>query len=126
MKSSSSSLVAKHLLLDLAREILFLPVWWFTIGLAQMVLWCGHSVEHAAEKTGLTIWAKNLFIPMYGETSVSGKLISFFMRLIMVIARGFATFVWMFTVIGVFIAYLLLLPLAILGIFYHGLGMVFV
>ncbi|OGL63850.1 hypothetical protein A3C09_04960 [Candidatus Uhrbacteria bacterium RIFCSPHIGHO2_02_FULL_47_44] len=126
MKSSSSSLVLKHLLLDLVREILFLPVWWFTIGLAQMVLWCGHSVKHAAETTGLTIWAKNLFVPMYGETSVSGKLISFFVRLIMVIARGVATFVWMFVVVGVFIAYLLLLPLAILGIFYHGLGMVFV
>jgi hypothetical protein len=126
MKPSQSSLVLKHLLLDLVREILFLPVWWFTIGLARMVVWCGSSIKHAAETTGLTLWAKNLFVPMYGETSFSGKLISFFIRLVMVIARGIATCVWMLIALGLFIAYLFLLPLTILGIFYHGLGMVFV
>lgn len=126
MKSSSTSLVLKHLLLDLLREILFLPVWWFTIGLARMVVWCGSSIRHAAETTGLTLWAKNLFVPMYGETSVSGKLISFFIRLVMVIARGVATFVWMLVVIALFVAYVLVFPLSILGIFYHGLGMTFV
>ncbi len=126
MKFSSGSLVLKHVLIDLFREILFLPVWWYTIGLARMVVWCGFSIKHAAQTTGLTLWAKNLFVPMYGETSFSGKLISFLIRLIMVIARGIATFVWMLVVIALFIVYLLLFPFSILGIFYHGLGMVFV
>lgn len=126
MKSSSTSLVFKHILIDILREILFLPIWWYTLGLGQMVVWCGRSVKGAAQTTGLSLWAKNLFVPMYGETSISGKLISFFIRLIMVLARGFATFVWMMIAISLFIAYLLMLPLAILGIFYHGLGMVFV
>lgn len=121
-----SALVLKHLLADLIREILFLPIWWYTIGLARMVVWCGQSVKGAAQTTGLSIWAKNLFVPMYGETSVSGKLISFFMRLIMVIARGIATCVWMIVVVLLFVAYLVVFPLSILGILYHGLGMVFV
>lgn len=126
MKSSSTSLVFKHILIDVLREILFLPIWWYTLGLGQMVVWCGRSVKGAAQTTGFTLWTKNLFVPMYGETSVSGKLISFFIRFIMVLARGFATFVWMLVAIGLFIAYLLMLPLAILGIIFHGLGMVFV
>jgi hypothetical protein len=63
---------------------------------------------------------------MYGETSFSGKLISFFMRLVMVIARGFATFIWMLIAILLFALYLVTLPLSVLGILYHGLGMVFV
>jgi hypothetical protein len=126
MKSSQSPLLLKYLLADLVREILFLPIWWYTLGLARMVAWCAHSVKDAAQTTGLTIWAKNLFVPMYGETSLSGKLISFFIRLVMVIGRGIATFVWMIVAIFLFALYLLILPLSILGMFFHGLGMVFV
>jgi hypothetical protein len=126
MKSSQSTLVLKYLVADLIREILFLPIWWYTIGLARMAMWCGASVRGAAHTTGLSIWAKNLFVPMYGETSFSGKLISFFMRLVMVIARGFATFIWMLIAILLFALYLVTLPLSVLGILYHGLGMVFV
>ena len=126
MKSSSSPLVIKHILADLVREILFLPIWWYTIGLARMVAWCGRSVKGAAETTGLTLWVKNLFVPMYGETSFSGKLISFGMRLVMIFFRAIGTFVWMIIVIGLFFAYLVVFPLSILGILYHGLGMVFV
>jgi len=126
MKSSQSALVLKYLFADLLREILFLPIWWYTIGLARMVVWCGASVKGAAQTTGLSVWAKNLFVPMYGETSISGKLISFFMRLVMVIARGFATFVWMLIAILLFALYLVTLPVSVLGILYHGLGMVFV
>jgi len=126
MKSSQSPLVLKYLLADLVREILFFPVWWYTLGLARMAMWCAHSVKDAAQTTGLTVWAKNLFVPMYGETSVSGKLISFFIRLVMVIGRGIATFVWMIVAILLFVLYLLILPLSVLGVFFHGLGMVFV
>lgn len=126
MKSSQSALILKYLFADLIREILFLPIWWYTIGLARMVQWCGSSIKHAAQTTGLSIWAKNLFVPMYGETSISGKLISFFIRLIMVIVRGFATFIWMLIAILLFALYLVTLPVSVLGILYHGLGMVFV
>ena len=126
MKSQQSPLVLKYVFADLLREILLLPFWWYTIGLAHMVQWCGRSVRGAAQTTGLTIWAKNLFVPMYGETSFSGKLISFFIRFIMVIFRGIATFVWMLMVILMFAFYLLLLPLSVIGILYHGFGMVFV
>jgi hypothetical protein len=126
MKSSQSPLVLKYLLADLVREILFLPIWWYTLGLAGMAMWCACSVKEAAQTTGLTIWVKNLFVPMYGETSISGKLISFFMRLVMVIGRGIATFVWIIIAIFLFALYLLILPLSILGMFFHGLGMVFV
>lgn len=126
MKPSQSPLVLKYILADFLREILFLPFWWYSIGLARMVQWCGHSIKSAAQTTGLTIWAKNLFVPMYGETSVSGKLISFFIRLVMVIFRGIGTFVWMLIVMLLFVLYLLVLPLSVIGILYHGFGMAFV
>lgn len=126
MKASQSPLVLKHVLADLAREILFLPIWWYTIGLSRMIAWSGRSVKGAAQTTGLTIWAQNLFVPMYGETTFSGKLISFFVRLVMIIVRAIATCVWLVFVLLAFAVYLVALPLPILGILYHGLGMAFV
>ena len=102
----------KYLFADLLREILFLPIWWYTIGLARMVVWCGASVKGAAQTTGLSVWAKNLFVPMYGETSISGKLISFFMRLAQIIGRFIFLLIWMIFAVALFIAYLIL-PIAV-------------
>lgn len=126
MRSQQSVLVWKYFLSDFLREIVILPFWWYTIGFARTVAWCARSIKGAAQTTGLTIWAQNLFVPMYGETTFSGKAISFFIRLIMVIARGLATLVWMVVAMILLAIYLVALPVAALGILYHGFGMMFV
>ena len=113
----------KFVIADLIREILFLPVWWYTIGLVRAAMWCAGSVRNAAETTGLILWAKNLFVPMYGETGFTGRTVSFFIRSVMIFFRGIATGAWMIVVIALFVLYVCVLPASIVGIFYHGVGM---
>ena len=124
MKLKSSPLVLRYILSDLVGEILLLPFWWYTIGLARAASWCAKSVKGAAESTGFLLWLKNLFVPMYGETGFTGRTVSFFVRLVMVIFRGIATALWMVCAIVIFALYLVVLPLSVIGIFYHGVGMV--
>lgn len=126
MTSSKQVRVVNVLFVELLRETLFFPIWWYTIGFARMVVWCGVSVKGAAEKTGFALWAKNIFVPMYGETSFSGKFISFGVRLFMMFWCGVATIIWSMVILLTFALYLAIFPLSILGILYHGLGMVFV
>ena len=122
MKLRSSPLIFRYILSDLVGEILLLPFWWYTIGLARAAAWCMRSVKDAAETTGFILWLKNLFVPMYGETGFTGRTVSFFVRLVMVIFRGIATALWMVCAIILFVLYLAALPVSIIGILYNSVG----
>lgn len=110
---------------DFFGGMLFFPVWWYTRGLKMSASWAVRSVKGASAWFGLGVWVKNLFVPMYGETSIQGRLISFFIRLVMIFFRGFAVFFWAIIVFILFLLYLSLFPLAIVGILYHGAGVIF-
>ena len=43
---------------------------------------------------GVLLWLKNLFVPMFGQRDWQGRLVSVFMRLVQVIARGVAFVAW--------------------------------
>ncbi len=100
-----------------------LPVWWYGRGLSMMSAWLRRSVREASELFALGVWMRNLFVPMYGETEWSGRLISFLIRSVMVVARGSAVAVWSAVAVAGFAAYLVVPPAAVLGILYHGAGM---
>lgn len=102
---------------------LTLPVWWYGRGLAMMSAWLRRSVRDASELFALGVWARNLFVPMYGETEWSGRAISFLIRMVMIVARGAAVATWTAVAVAGFAAYLVLLPAAALGVLYHGVGL---
>lgn len=102
---------------------LALPFWWYGRGLAIMAAWVRRSVREASELFALGVWVRNVFVPMYGETEWSGRLISFLIRIAMIVARGAAVALWSTVAVAGFAAYLVLLPAAVLGILYHGVGM---
>lgn len=107
---------------ELVGGFLFLPVWWYTRGLALMTEWMGRTVRDAAKTFALGVWVKNLFVPMYGDTEWSGRILSFFIRLVMIVWRGLAVGAWTVVACGAFIAYVLVLPLSLIGLVYHGVG----
>ena len=39
---------------------------------------------------GVLLWLKNLFVPMFGQHDWQGRLVSFLIRLVQLIARGIA------------------------------------
>jgi hypothetical protein len=91
----------------------------------MMLRWTGNSIRYVDAWLGFSVWLRNMFVPMYGETQLSGRAISFLVRLMVIAVRGIAVLAWTIIALAVFAAYLLLLPAAVLGIFFHGQGLVF-
>ena len=66
-----------------------------------------------AKALNIVVWARNLFVPMFGESDAASRMISFFVRFSMIIFR---TIVWLFmAVLAVVVAvgWLVLPPLVI-------------
>lgn len=118
-------MIMRLVLSELVGGFLALPVWWYTRGLAIMSEWVRRTVREASQMFALGVWVRNLFVPMYGETEWSGRLISFGVRMVMIAVRGVAVAFWTVLALAGFFAYLVSLPLAILGLLYHGSGILF-
>ena len=66
---------------------------------------------------GVDVWSKNLFVPMYGDTSMVGRAISFGVRLVVLSVRSLGVVVWLFIAILLTILYVLIIPIALIGLF---------
>lgn len=117
-------MVLRLVLTELIGGIVALPAWWYTRGLAIMTAWFRRFVRDASERFSLGVWVKNLFVPMYGDTEWSGRLISFGVRFAMIFVRGGAVAVWSSGAFICLAAYVVVLPAAILGLLYHAVGLI--
>lgn len=108
---------------ELIGGFLMLPIWWYTRGLALMSAWTRRTVRDASRTFALGVWVKNLFVPMYGETEWSGRAISVVVRAAMIVGRGFAVGIWSAFALLAFALYVCSFPAIILGILYHGVGL---
>ena len=82
-------LFCKSIFLDPLINVLYFPVWWYSAGLIKKGQNIGQRVKKLANFLGLKIMLVNLFRPMFGEYSRSGRIISFFMRCVLLIWRLF-------------------------------------
>lgn len=119
MAQNAGVLAIKYFFADLLGGIIAFPVWWYTFGLKIMLEWLGRAIKLVSQYTAVTIWIKNIFVPMYGETGFAGRIISFFVRLFMIIVRGLGFVVLSLLMFLIFGIYLAILPLSIIGIIYH-------
>jgi hypothetical protein len=119
MQKAPTSLVVRYVVKDGLREVIFLPVWWYTSGLKRVFFFSLHSMKWFSDFFGLEIWVKNLFVPMYGETSFTGRVISFGVRFFMIVVRGMAVGVLSICSWIGFVVYVFLLPLVILGLVFN-------
>lgn len=89
MQPSRTTLALKFVAVDVIGAILYFPVWWYTAGALKAAQWCGNKLKGAATSFGIGVWIKNLFTPMYGQRDISGRIISFFMRLVTIFFYSF-------------------------------------
>ncbi len=120
MASSNLGLAARYFFSDSVGGVVRFPFWWYTRGLAQAADRASASVARAARSLALGVWARNLFVPMYGETGTEGRVISFFVRLAMVLLRGIAVLLWAVLVWTRFGVYALAPAAAAAGLLFHG------
>ena len=117
MGTASSTI--KAFFVELFGGILRWPVWWYTKGAVLTVQWAARSASNYQKTLALSVWVKNIFVPMYGTRDWQSRLISFFIRVAQIFARGVALVVWML-LLGLAVAVYLILPIVtVLALLFH-------
>lgn len=88
--SSRASAVAKLVGVDLFGSLLWFPVWWYSTGLKRVALGVHSDLTYRWQEYGFAIWLKNFFVPMYGQYDIAGRLVSVFMRFVVLVGRAIA------------------------------------
>lgn len=104
------------IILRIIIDVFYFPIWWYSVGLARLLKNIWNFLRNQEQSLGFFIWLKNIFTPMYGQRDWSGRLISFFIRLVQIIFRGLVLLVWIFLLLALIIIWLigpLLLVLAL-------------
>ncbi|HWQ99857.1 MAG TPA: hypothetical protein VN397_03365 [Candidatus Methylomirabilis sp.] len=117
--------VAQLLFVDLLGSIVWFPVWWYTKGLSLVSSKAVTALKYRSQGYAFRIWIRNFFVPMYGQHDIWGRIISVFMRFVVLVGRSIAIAVEAFIyAIGVFL-WLLTPPVALLlGLQSGALGFV--
>lgn len=113
-------LVLQRLFIEAILDIVYFPLWWYTSGLVRAARFCLAILAWGNRTFAPGLWLRNIFVPMYGQSDWQGRIISFVMRVIQIIARIFALLIWLFACIVLFSIWLLLPVLVVWG-FYTSL-----
>jgi len=105
-------LVWQQLLIEVLLDIVYFPLWWYTVGALHAGRWCFDLIKDGNSDLAPGLWLKNIFVPMYGQYDWEGRLISFFMRLVQIIGRSFGLIVWTIFCLAL-LAVWLVLPVAV-------------
>lgn len=97
MKNNIAIRALKSIFLDWIGEILYFPLWWYSRGLVNNVVYVGTSIKNSARDLALPLMLKNIFKPMYGQYDRQGRFISFIMRVLLIFSR---LIVFLFLFIG--------------------------
>ena len=74
--------------IDLAADFVLFPIWWYTAGAVRALRAAGRWFADIRRMMAVGLWAKNLFVPMFAQYDIPGRLISFAIRLSMIVARS--------------------------------------
>jgi hypothetical protein len=113
MSNESVLKLTAMLLFEEIKAVLYFPLWWYSRGLLRVLRASGRLINDFQETLGFMIWLKNLFVPMFGQRDIAGRLISFFLRLVQIIFRGIVLLIFIL-IIFVFIVIWLILPIFVI------------
>jgi len=114
MKTKQITLnIFKLIFIDLLLEVIYFPFWWYSSGLYKTGSFCIEQIKKQWNNMGFSIHFKFLFKPMYAQRDFTGRIISFFARLVQLI---FKLFIFLIFVLIFFLIFLLwiFLPLFVI------------
>ena len=109
-------LVLQRMLLEFIWDIIYFPLWWYSGGTKRALIGSYHLWQDGNIQLAPGLWLKNIFVPMFGQYSFEGRLVSFFVRLANVIIRSVGLLIWtivvlilfsLWLVFPIFVAYML-------------------
>ncbi|MFA5413842.1 MAG: hypothetical protein WC348_04920 [Patescibacteria group bacterium] len=122
MVQKVTSGLIRDVFLDIIREILYFPIWWYTKGLAMAANFSWQRIKNMEVRLGVKVWVVNIFKPMFGQRDIAGVLISFFMRIFQIIGRMLVLILWTVIMILVFFVWIVLPLFVVLGIILNLAG----
>jgi hypothetical protein len=102
-------LVLQRLFWETLLDLVSFPFWWYSFGLKRTAFWCADVLRSGNEMLSPGLWL------MYGQYDIQGRFISFFIRLIQVIARSLALAAWLVVCLALFLCWLALPILVVYG-----------
>lgn len=75
---------------ETAGSVIRFPYWWYTEGLSKTARWIWNALAYRWRASAIGLWMQNLLVPMYGQYDLSGRMVSFFMRLVVLFWRSIA------------------------------------
>ncbi|MDD5040627.1 MAG: hypothetical protein PHY34_05795 [Patescibacteria group bacterium] len=104
----------KYIAVEILWDIVYFPIWWYTKGFVRIYRYCSESANfHLHRRVALGIWLRSMFKPMYGDYTKEGRIISFFMRCVVLVWKLLSTVLW-FLVLFLLICAWVILPLVII------------
>lgn len=95
------------------------PIWWYSEGLQLASRRAGERYRYVMRSTGIAIFMRNMMQPLYGDYTRAGRIISFFLRIVLLVGL----FVWTVLRLGfvgfMFVLHIIALPLTIVMIVYQ-------
>jgi hypothetical protein len=107
------------IIISLFLEIVYFPIWWYSVGFFRFLKKVWNFLKDQENSLGFSVWAKNIFVPMYGQSDWAGRLISFFVRLVQVIFRGLVLLIGIIICLCLLIFWLLLPLLLLFALFFQ-------
>jgi len=86
--------LANRIFFDILAGIFYWPIWWYSKGLVENGANCLNGFRKQNEQLGVMVWVNNIFTPMFGQYDITGRIISFFVRLIQITIRLILLLIW--------------------------------
>jgi hypothetical protein len=87
-------LIFQRLTIEFFFDLVYFPVWWYTVGLMRHAKSCWGMFQSGNEQMAPGLWLRNLFVPMFGQYDWQGRIVSFFIRLLNVFGRTIGLCIW--------------------------------
>jgi len=96
----------KFIFIDIIGDFLYWPIWWYTGGFKERLIWFGGQVKMTWKSLALGLWLKSMFKPMYADRSFLGRAISLVMRILILIWKLVWFILWLLIIIAVLFLWL--------------------
>jgi hypothetical protein len=107
----------KFVFKDLIWDIIYFPIWWYSLGLKKVVLFCFKEIVETSHRLAIGILFSHLLKPMYGQYDLAGRIISFVFRILQFLWHLLFVFIWIILIFAVLIFWIALPIITVWQIF---------
>ncbi len=111
-------LVLQKILFEAILDVVYFPIWWYTGGIKYAAKGCAGLLADGNALFAPGLWLKNIFVPMFGQYDLQGRIISFFMRFVQIIARTVALLIWCTVCVFLFLVWIIFPIVVVYGLVY--------